>query len=95
MANSTPTLTDGAWNNASLDNGEICFVVENDTRYTVQDVSILLTFDPKPAEASEQTIMAIAGHVSPKMLAHYSHVRLEAKRKALDALAKTKQGRGI
>ena len=35
--------------------------------------------------ASDQTIMAIAGHVSPKMLAHYSHVRLEAKRRALDA----------
>jgi hypothetical protein len=39
------------------------------------------------SEASDQTIMAIAGHVSPKMLAH-SHVRLEAKRKALDALSK-------
>jgi len=38
------------------------------------------------SQASEQTIMAIAGHVSPKMLAHYSHVRLEAKRRALDAL---------
>jgi hypothetical protein len=36
--------------------------------------------------ASDQTVTAIAGHVSPKMLAHYSHVRLEAKRKALDAL---------
>jgi len=36
--------------------------------------------------ASDQTIMAIAGHVSPKMLAHYSHVRLEAKRTALNAL---------
>jgi hypothetical protein len=24
--------------------------------------------------------MAIAGHVSPKMLAHYSHVRMDAKR---------------
>jgi hypothetical protein len=31
--------------------------------------------------------MAIAGHVSPKMLAHYSHVRMEAKRRALDSLA--------
>jgi hypothetical protein len=30
--------------------------------------------------------MAIAGHMSQKMLAHYSHVRLEAKRTALDAL---------
>ena len=34
--------------------------------------------------------MAIAGHVSPKMLAHYSHVRLQAKRTALDALSMTK-----
>jgi len=39
------------------------------------------------SQASDQTIMAIAGHVSPKMLAHYSHVRIEAKRRALDALA--------
>ena len=31
--------------------------------------------------------MSIAGHVSAKMLAHYSHVRLEAKRKALKALS--------
>jgi hypothetical protein len=31
--------------------------------------------------------MAIAGHVSPKMLAHYSHVRLQAKRAALDSLS--------
>ena len=37
--------------------------------------------------ASDQTIMSIAGHVSPRMLAHYSHVRLDAKRKALDALS--------
>ena len=39
------------------------------------------------SNASDQTTMAIAGHVSPKMLAHYSHVRLEAKRRALDALS--------
>ncbi len=38
------------------------------------------------SSASDQIIMAIAGHVSPKMLAHYSHVRLEAKRQALNAL---------
>jgi hypothetical protein len=35
--------------------------------------------------------MSIAGHVSRKMLAHYSHVRLDAKRNALDALT---MGRG-
>src|SRR5579862_342350 len=39
------------------------------------------------SQASDQTVMAIAGHVSPKMLAHYSHVRLDAKRQALDALS--------
>jgi integrase len=38
------------------------------------------------SKASDQTIMAIAGHVSQKMLAHYSHIRLEAKRTALDVL---------
>jgi len=38
------------------------------------------------SQASDSTIMAIAGHVSPKMLAHYSHVRLQAKRDALEAL---------
>ena len=38
------------------------------------------------AEASESTIMAIAGHVSREMLAHYSHIRQQAKRKAVDAL---------
>jgi integrase len=39
-------------------------------------------------QASEQTLMAIAGHVSRKMLEHYSHIRMEAKRAALDAIAK-------
>jgi len=35
---------------------------------------------------SEQTIMSIAGHVSKRMLDHYSHIRLQAKRHALEAL---------
>jgi integrase len=39
-------------------------------------------------QASEQTIRSIAGHVSQKMLEHYSHIRLEAKRTALDALSR-------
>jgi hypothetical protein len=34
------------------------------------------------SQTSDSTIMAIAGHVSQKMLAHYSHVRLQAKRPA-------------
>jgi len=40
------------------------------------------------SQASDGTIMSIAGHVSNKMLQHYSHIRLEAKREALDALVK-------
>jgi len=39
-------------------------------------------------QASEQTLMSIAGHLSRKMLEHYSHIRMQAKRTALDAIAK-------
>jgi integrase len=39
------------------------------------------------SQASDQTIMSVAGHVSQRMLARYSHVRMEAKRQALDALS--------
>src|SRR5205085_10006423 len=41
--------------------------------------------------ASEHTIMAIAGHVSRRMLERYSHIRLEAKRNALQALSHPKK----
>ena len=41
--------------------------------------------------ASDQTIMDIAGHVSKQMLKHYSHIRMEAKRAALESIVqKTK-----
>jgi integrase len=41
---------------------------------------------------SDSTIMAIAGHVCRRMLEQYSHVRMEAKRKGMEALAvSTKQ----
>jgi hypothetical protein len=36
--------------------------------------------------ASDQTIMDIAGHVSKQMLKHYSHIRMEAKRAALESI---------
>lgn len=39
------------------------------------------------SQASEHTLMAIAGHVSRKMIEHYSHIRMEEKRAALDAIA--------
>jgi hypothetical protein len=36
------------------------------------------------------TILAIAGHVSRKMLERYSHIRMTAKRTALDAIVQAK-----
>jgi integrase len=42
--------------------------------------------------ASDFTIMAIAGHVSRRMLERYSHVRMEAMRKAVESLS---QGTGM
>jgi len=36
---------------------------------------------------SDSTIMAIAGHVSRRMLERYSHIRMEAKRTAMQAVA--------
>lgn len=39
-------------------------------------------------QASEQTLMSIAGHLSRKMLEHYSHIRMAAKRTALEAIAR-------
>ena len=37
--------------------------------------------------AGDEVIMSIAGHVSRAMLSRYSHVRMEAKRRALDGVA--------
>lgn len=38
------------------------------------------------SQASDQTIMSIAGHVSRQVLEHYSHIRMAAKRTALDSI---------
>ncbi|MGH9771043.1 MAG: tyrosine-type recombinase/integrase [Candidatus Acidiferrales bacterium] len=37
-------------------------------------------------EASDQTIMDISGHLDRSMLEHYSHIRMAAKRKAVEAI---------
>ncbi len=44
--------------------------------------------------AADSTIMSIAGHVSRKMLERYSHVRMEAKRQAMETLAKSSKMAG-
>jgi integrase len=51
----------------------------HDTRHT-------LITELAETGAGDQTIMDIAGHVSRQMLARYSHIRMEAKRKALAAV---------
>jgi integrase len=38
------------------------------------------------AQVSEETIRSLAGHVSRQMLQRYSHIRMEAKRRAIVAL---------
>jgi integrase len=45
-----------------------------------------LITDLAESGAGDETIRQIAGHVSPRMLKHYSHIRMEAKRKALEAI---------
>ena len=42
---------------------------------------------PRWSGAGDEVIMSIAGHVSRAMLSRYSHVRVEAKRRALDEIA--------
>jgi integrase len=44
---------------------------------------------------SERTIMVLAGHVSRRMLECYSHIRMEAKRAALEAVSPVKVRRVI
>jgi hypothetical protein len=39
--------------------------------------------------------MEIAGHVSPQMLKRYSHIRMEAKRTALDSIHLKHQPRPV
>jgi hypothetical protein len=46
------------------------------------------------AEASDATLMAVSGHMSRRMLDHYSHVRMAAKRTALDKLESGLMGTG-
>ena len=45
-----------------------------------------LVTDLAESGAGDETIRQIAGHVSKRMLKHYSHIRMEAKRKALEAI---------
>jgi integrase len=41
--------------------------------------------------ASDQVIQSITGHSTPEMTRHYAHVRMKAKREALDAVLRRRQ----
>ena len=53
--------------------------LEHDNRHT-------LVTELAESGAGDEVIMSIAGHVSRAMLSRYSHVRMEAKRRALDEM---------
>jgi hypothetical protein len=48
-----------------------------------------LITDLAESGAGDETIRDIAGHVSKQMLKHYSHIRMEAKRHALESILAT------
>ena len=47
------------------------------------------------SQASDSTVMALAGHVSRAMMERYSHTRMEAKRRAVDDLSGTDFDSGV
>ena len=48
------------------------------------DVDVIAAYPIRPYTA---TMMALAGHMTHEMLEHYSHVRMAAKREALEKLS--------
>src|SRR5664279_3766587 len=56
----------------------------HDNRHT------LITDLAESGEAGDETIRDMAGHVSKQMLKHYSHIRMEAKRRAVESLVPKK-----
>ena len=67
-----------AWESARKAAGVVCRF--HDLRHTF--ISRLAE-----SQASDSTVMALAGHVSRAMMERYSHIRMEAKRRAVDTLS--------
>ena len=62
------------------------FVADDGTRLRFHDLRHQAITELSEGGASDATMMALAGHMSREMLEHYSHVRMAAKRTALDRL---------
>ena len=56
----------------------------HDSRHT------FITDLAESGEAGDETIRDLAGHVSQQMLKHYSHIRMQAKRRAVETLVAAK-----
>jgi hypothetical protein len=77
-----PTKSFRKWDTASRalrDEARLPGLRFHDLRHTV--ITELAEMD-----VADHVLESITGHLSRKMLEHYSHVRIEAKRQALDAL---------
>ena len=66
-----------AWSTAKKQAGVECRI--HDLRH--HSISALAQ-----TQTPDATIQAISGHLSRKMLEHYSHVRLDAERRAVESL---------
>lgn len=64
------------------------FINANGQRLRFHDLRHQAITELAEAGAPDATIEALAGHLSREMMKHYSHVRMAAKRAALDRLAR-------
>ena len=63
------------------------FTTSGGTDIALRDNRHTLVTELAESGAGDEVIMSIASHVSRAMLSRYSHVRMEAKRRALDEIA--------
>jgi integrase len=63
------------------------FIGESGQRLRFHDLRHQAITELAEGGAPDATVMALAGHMSREMLEHYSHVRLAAKRRAIEKLA--------
>lgn len=87
MPGRTPTTPVTAWRTAwrsILEEAGVSRTRFYNTRHTA--ITELL----QNPEASEETVRSIAGHVDRRILQRYSHARIDAKRKAVEAISKNR-----
>jgi len=61
-------------------------------RFRFHDLQHTVITELAEPGGADHVLESISGHLSRRMLEHYSHIRLDAKRQALDALAESRRG---